>query len=95
MNQSDITVHKNITIHGEVQGVGFRYAARSQARYTGIKGFVKNQYDGTVYIEAEGDTENINEFLSWCAKGPSYAHVEHIDVSQGPVKNFRQFEIAF
>lgn len=90
----EIQVHKNITVYGEVQGVGYRYAARSQARFLGIKGFVKNQYDGTVYIEAEGNIENLNDFLSWCATGPSYARVEHIDVSDGPLKNFRVFNIS-
>ena len=43
---------------GQVQGVGYRWSARSQARYLGIHGFVKNLTDGSVYIEAEGKDEH-------------------------------------
>ena len=58
------------TISGRVQGVGFRHSARSNARYHGITGFVKNKPDGSVYIEAEGSRNQLDEFVEWCKKGP-------------------------
>ena len=47
-------IHQNIRISGRVQGVGFRYNAREAAFHYGIKGFIRNQPNGDVYIEAEG-----------------------------------------
>jgi two-component system LytT family response regulator len=52
---TETTYHKNIRITGRVQGVGFRYSARSLASSLGIKGFVRNLPNGEVYIEAEGN----------------------------------------
>ncbi len=86
-------IHKNITIQGRVQGVGFRFSARNAARLYGVTGFVKNLPDGSVYIEAEGPEYNINLFLDWCNQGPSHATVNRMDVSDGEVKNFNLFDI--
>ena len=44
-------IHKEITISGVVQGVGFRYACLKTAQNIGIKGFVKNKLNGDVYID--------------------------------------------
>lgn len=87
-------VHKNIFIHGRVQGVGFRFSARSQARQLSIRGFVKNKADGSVYIEAEGETENVNQYVRWCKEGPPHAHVENIEVEEGEMKNYSTFDVG-
>lgn len=42
-----------IIVFGTVQGVGFRYTTKAIADNMGIKGIVRNQSDGTVYIEAQ------------------------------------------
>jgi len=57
--------HFNIKIFGEVQGVFFRHSARLKAREIGITGFVKNEPDGAVYMEAEGDEKTLGQFLEW------------------------------
>lgn len=87
--------HFNITIKGRVQGVGFRYSARSIARSFKISGFVKNVYDGSVYIEAEGLDENLSLFIRWCHQGPDRAKVNHVLVIEGEVQNFSDFETRF
>ena len=71
--------HVNIKIHGEVQGVGFRDATYWKARKLYVAGFVMNEPDGSVYIEAEGDEKAIEEFLAWCEKGPLPAKVKKIE----------------
>jgi acylphosphatase len=73
---------KNITlkIHGEVQGVGFRDAAYWKARELSVFGFVMNEPDGIVYIEAEGEKVALEKFLAWCQKGPITAKVSNVDV---------------
>ncbi len=60
--------HLNIKIHGQVQGVFFRDSAKQAADKLGIKGFAKNEADGTVYIEAEGEEAGLGKFLEWCRR---------------------------
>lgn len=86
-------IHKNITVHGRVQGVGFRFSARDTARNYAVKGFVMNLADGSVYIEAEGPEHNVDKFIDWCRIGPAHALVEDMEVTDGEVKNFRVFDI--
>jgi acylphosphatase len=87
--------HINIIVFGHVQGVGFRNSAAHQARYLGISGYVKNLPDGCVYIEAEGDTTAISEFIKWCRKGPGYGRVENITTEESPLKFFTGFEVKY
>ena len=47
-------IRRHMIFHGEVQGVGFRYTACRIADHYGISGWVRNLYDGTVEMEAEG-----------------------------------------
>ena len=84
--------HFNIKIYGIVQGVGFRYHAIRQANSIGITGFVRNEPDGSVYIEAEGNEIALAEFMQWCKTGPSHAQVEDVIVKEGILKNFTSFE---
>ncbi len=88
-------IHKNIQIFGRVQGVGFRYSARLAARNYGIKGYVRNMSDGSVYLEAEGPEKNITEFVRWCREGPDFAYIDHINVTNGSLKNYESFEVRF
>ena len=87
--------HYNIRISGRVQGVGFRYTARNMAKTLGIRGFVKNEYDGAVYIEAEGEEENIRQFIRWCRKGPVSGRVTEINVEPGEYQDFKSFSVRF
>jgi len=82
-----------ITIAGRVQGVGYRHAARTNARYLGITGFVKNLPDGSVYIEAEGNRNQLDEFVNWCRKGPGFGHVDNVKIDTGAIQNYSGFNI--
>ena len=48
---------------GRVQGVGFRYKAKSAADMFRLTGFVRNEYDGSVTVEIQGDEQEIDMFL--------------------------------
>jgi len=86
--------HLKIKVSGRVQGVFFRDSARRQAEKLGLTGFARNEADGTVYIEAEGDEKNLEKFLEWCRKGPSLASVAKIELEPGgDVKNFDGFDV--
>jgi acylphosphatase len=85
--------HVDITIRGLVQGVTFRFSARVYAESIGICGYAKNEPDGSVRIEAEGDEENLKRFINWCAIGPDGAHVDKVDVAlSDALKDYGSFE---
>lgn len=50
-------------ITGRVQGVGFRYRARYAASNLGVTGWVKNEWDGSVALEAQGTIDQIDQML--------------------------------
>lgn len=82
-----------LTITGRVQGVGYRYGAQQAARQHRIKGFVKNQSDGSVYIEAEGESTDIEHFVQWCRRGPSWASVNDVKIQEKPFSDFQSFAV--
>lgn len=86
-------LHYNIIVRGRVQGVGFRFEAKKMAKMIGITGFVKNQYNGDVYIEAEGTEEQLRQFIIWCKKGPLNARVDEITTEKVDFKGFEFFDI--
>ena len=82
-----------INIYGKVQGVGFRYSALQKANELGLKGFVKNRVDGSVYVEAEGEPEIIELFILWCKRGPSWSIVDEVIETEIPFSNYHSFTI--
>jgi acylphosphatase len=83
----------SITIHGHVQGVGFRFHAKAKANEFEIAGFVRNQPDGAVFIEAEGEEEQLEAFVAWCRMGPRWARVDSLDVQSIEARNYRGFSV--
>ena len=83
----------NITVFGKVQGVGFRYHTRKAAQRFGVRGFVRNQANGTVYVEAEGELVAVELFCEWCKKGPDWARVDRINICDVSMKGYVGFEI--
>ena len=83
----------SIRVTGRVQGVFYRASAREMAVQHGLKGLVRNEPDGSVYIEAEGDPEAVNRFVAWCRKGPPWAVVQDVLVQEQPLRNFNTFQI--
>ena len=82
-----------IKISGKVQGVFFRASAKDKARELEVRGFVCNEPDGSVYVEAEGEEEALNQFVAWCYKGPAGARVGNLTVIDGVLENHGHFEI--
>lgn len=85
--------HYSIRVSGKVQGVYFRASTEAKARELGISGFVRNERDGSVYIEAEGAPEILERFVTWCHQGPERAQVKSCNVEEGSLKNFTGFSI--
>lgn len=70
----------HLVVRGRVQGVYFRATAQREARQHGLCGWVKNRADGSVEIVAEGEEDDVKDFLSWAQSGPSTARVDDVDV---------------
>ena len=85
--------HTNVTVCGKVQGVTYRTSAKQEAERLGIKGFVKNETNGDVYLELEGSEEQLNKMVRWCRIGPPQSRVKEIYFNDAEVKNFTAFEI--
>lgn len=87
--------HLDIHVFGIVQGVSFRAYTQDKAESLGINGFVCNEPDDTVYIEAEGPEEDLAQFVRWCHEGPMLARVERVEVAEGLLKHFLDFRVTW
>lgn len=87
-------VHCKLRVRGKVQGVWFRDSTRKKALELGVAGFVKNEPDGSVYIEAEGEEAAVEQLAAWCARGPELARVTSVERSEGVLENMKGFRIT-
>jgi len=84
-----------IHVTGRVQGVGYRWSAVNEARKLGITGLVKNLSDGSVYIEAEGFSGQLDAYLEWCKVGPGIGYVESVVYETFSPVSYRDFRIEY
>jgi acylphosphatase len=88
------TLH--VRIEGIVQGVGFRYSTVHQARRLGLYGYVRNLWDGTVEVVAEGPEEQLRQLERWLHHGPPGAIVRRVDSHYAPFQGvYRSFGVDF
>jgi acylphosphatase len=80
-----------IRIYGRVQGVGFRYSARNQARSLGLKGWVENRPDGSVVTTIQGEEPDCHTYIQWCREGSGYSWVERIEMREMQPGNLQSF----
>lgn len=85
---------RKFSISGRVQGVGFRFFAERVANQLGIRGYVRNCWNGTVEVYAIGDAKSLEEFKRHLAEGPPSARVSGIEETEEPVrKEYSTFRI--
>ena len=85
--------HYKIRITGKVQGVFYRASARRKAEELGLTGWIRNEADGSVYAEAEGSDDALQQFVEWCKKGPSEAQVDEVHVQEDALQQFSDFMV--
>jgi acylphosphatase len=85
----------HMVISGRVQGVGFRAGARKKAVEYDLTGWVRNNTDGTVELEAEGSEDRLNAYIDTLKAGFNpFVQVEHIKKQKNmEEKGYRQFRI--
>ena len=76
------TAAVHVTIHGRVQGVGYRAWVEDEAGSLGLSGWVRNRRDGTVEAVVSGDAAAVQTFVVLCRDGPRAALV--FDVKSEP-----------
>lgn len=81
-----------IKVFGKVQGVFYRASSKDLAEKLYLKGFARNEDDGSVYIEVEGEPENVDHFIKWTHEGPPKAHVDNVEVEEQEPQNYSSFD---
>ena len=87
--------HYNIRILGDVQGVSFRYYGKQTADKLGLFGFIRNEPDGSVYIETEGRESRLKQYINWCKVGPPLARITGLKAQASKIFGFKNFEIRY
>ena len=88
-----MVVRRRVVVSGEVQGVFFRDTCRRVAVGEGVGGFVRNLPDGRVEACLEGEDDAVSRVVEWCRRGPTYARVTGVEVSDEQPRGHRGFEI--
>lgn len=83
-----------LRITGRVQGVFFRAATQEQAQRLGVRGWVRNDPDGSVAAHLEGGAEAVDALVEWCHHGPPFARVEAVQVRSAELEGDAQFTVA-
>ena len=71
----------HVRVEGLVQGVWFRASTQREAQDFELTGWVQNEADGAVTLEAQGRPEALEELLAWLRDGPPAARVDALQVS--------------
>lgn len=82
-----------IRVSGRVQGVFFRASTKEEADRLGITGSVRNEPDGSVFIDAEGPDQAMLAFAEWCRTGPPRARVLTFVTEELSPKGYVGFKI--
>ncbi len=90
---------KNLTlkIHGQVQGVNFRFGVKQKADELGLVGWVRNDKGGCVSVVVEGEEDKLDELKEYCNEGPRLSMVEDMKEKGFFIKrlSFNKFEIKY
>ena len=80
-------------MHGDVQGVGYRWSCVRQAERLGVSGWVRNLPDGTVEVAAEGPAPAVGALVAWAKRGPSGADVSYLETAEEAPEGTRGFSL--
>ncbi|MCH5463415.1 acylphosphatase [Lactobacillus sp. LC28-10] len=84
-----------ISIHGRVQGVGFRWTTARLANRLNVVGWVRNERDGSVTVRAQADETSLEAFIEALKQSPTpYAKVSRLNVTNQKSEDFTKFEIT-
>jgi len=86
-------IRRRVVVHGNVQGVGFRYSVRERARQRGLSGWVGNRHDGSVEAVFEGADDAVEALVAFMRDGPRGAEVDAVDITAEEAEGLRGFDV--
>jgi acylphosphatase len=85
---------RRFVVRGRVQGVGFRWFVEREAHILGIAGWVRNNHDGSVEVQAQGTRDQLSGLRSRLQEGPRAARVDNVEEREAePVAGLNAFRI--
>lgn len=95
MSENDIQeLHAHV--RGRVQGVGFRYYVVQKALALGLRGYARNEYDGSLEVLAQGPRPTLERLQSLLWKGPSAAQVSEVQTTwRQPTEHLSGFHVRW
>jgi acylphosphatase len=85
---------KRAFFEGRVQGVGFRFTVREIAQGFDVVGWVANLPDGRVQLEAQGESEEVDQFLQAICESHLRAYIQRHSIQEiDPAESLRGFQI--
>jgi acylphosphatase len=84
---------KRIRVRGRVQGVGYRWFTRDAASALGVRGWVRNEPDGSVSAHVEGDHEALDALISRMRRGPTFGRVDALETEEAETAGHDAFSI--
>jgi acylphosphatase len=89
-------IRLHIIVHGRVQGVGFRYCTQYEASHRQLTGWVKNNDNGTVELEVQGEEEKVKQFVQKTGKISPFAKVTKLDITEtSPIPTEKDYRIIY
>ncbi len=82
-------------VTGRVQGVMFRESCRREAERVGVVGWVRNEPDGSVLLEAEGDADAVDALVAWCRTGPPGSRVADVSAHGVAATGGQDFRVTW
>ena len=98
MNQDSTndTQELHASVRGQVQGVGYRYFVVEKAHMLGLRGYTRNDWDGSVEVVAQGPRPALERLLALLRQGPSAAHVTEVQTTwRQPTEHFSGFHVRW
>ena len=86
-------IARDVRVTGRVQGVGFRAWTRDAARAKGLRGWVRNEPDGSVRAVIAGPEAAVERMIAALHRGPSFSRVADVSVEDTAPPKGDGFEI--
>ncbi|RYD68910.1 MAG: acylphosphatase [Verrucomicrobiaceae bacterium] len=88
-------IARPVFYEGRVQGVGFRFTVKQTARGYDVTGWVRNLEDGRVELQVNGETEEVEGFLTAVTESELKGHIKRVEMHPIPLlEGTRGFDIV-
>jgi acylphosphatase len=91
-NDKNSVEELHAAIRGDVQGVGFRYFIVQRGLALGLRGYARNESDGSVEVLAQGTRPALERLLALLRQGPPGADVRKVETAwRAPTEHLSGF----